>query len=284
MSQDLSDIAALDWHLEVGADEAIGDAPVNWLAKAPTLSKPTAASASSAIKTPISAGTPKFDPPKAQKSLEVAPPLGTADAAVEARRIAAECEDLEALEKAVRAFEGCPLKRTAKNTVFCDGNPKARIMLIGEAPGAEEDKMGKPFVGASGQLLDKMFGAIGVSREADEVEKAIYISNIVFWRPPGNRAPSPAEIAVCLPFVERHIEIVKPEILVFCGGVAAKALMETTQGITRLRGKWYDYETSKLGKAVPSLALFHPSYLSRSPQQKKYAWQDLLMIQKKMAQ
>lgn len=276
MTPKLSDYDALNWHLDVGADEAVSNQPAN------RLKKPEPRAAIKQIEQTgaqsFSMPEQKFAPPKVQDPLDVGPPLGTADAAVEARAAAAACKTLDDLRAAVEAFDGCPLKRTAKNTVFGDGNSDARIMLIGEAPGAEEDKQGKPFAGASGQLLDRMFDAIGISRLQDDAEKAIYISNIVFWRPPGNRAPSPSEIAVCLPFVERHIELVKPEFLVFCGGVAAKALMETTQGITRLRGKWYDYKTENMDKPIPSMALFHPSYLLRSPQQKKYAWQDLLMI------
>tara|TARA_B100000686_G_scaffold345606_1_gene430531 strand:+ start:2467 stop:3360 length:894 start_codon:yes stop_codon:yes gene_type:complete len=292
---DLSDLEALKWHLEVGADAAITDAPVDKyaLSAAPvkTPDRPVGqqstgqmTSAQSGRLPTTESTTPKFAPPKPSTEAPVPDqtPLGTADAVIEARRIAQECNTLESLSDAVKAFEGCPLKRTAKNTVFADGNPKARIMLIGEAPGAEEDKHGKPFVGASGRLLDKMFDAINLSRTAESEEHSLYISNAVFWRPPGNRAPTAAEISVCLPFVLRHIELAAPEVVVLVGGVSAKALLETTQGITRLRGKWFDLPAGE-GKTVPACALFHPSYLLRSPGQKKYAWKDLLEIRKKLS-
>lgn len=206
-----------------------------------------------------------------------AQPLGTAEASLDARRLAAEAQSLPELEEALNRFEGCALKRTATNTVFADGNPQAKIMLVGEAPGADEDRIGKPFVGVSGQLLDKMLAAIGLDREK------VYITNIVNWRPPGNRSPSASEIAVCLPFTRRHIELVKPDIVLFVGGVAAKALLETSQGITRLRGRWTEYKSDGLEKAVPAMAIFHPAFLLRSPAQKKLAWQDLLAVKKHLA-
>lgn len=284
MSQnEISDYMALDWHLEVGADEAIADEPVNWLNRTPAQLPKTQSTNQASDQMPnISANAPKFAPPKPSEQVDAGPPLGTADAAIEATRLAKECKSVEELKKAVEEFEGCPLKRTAKNTVFSDGNPDARIMLIGEAPSADDDKGGLPFMGADGALLDKMFAAIGIDRNADDAENSIYLTNVIFWRPPGNRAPNASEVAVCLPFVERHIELVKPDIVIFCGGVAAKALVKTTQGITRLRSKWMEYKTEHMDVAIPAHALFHPSYLIKSPMQKKYAWQDLLSIQQKL--
>ncbi|MBU6235818.1 MAG: uracil-DNA glycosylase, partial [Alphaproteobacteria bacterium] len=194
---------------------------------------------------------------------------------------------LDELREAIRAYDGLDVKRTATNLVFADGNPKARVMVIGEAPGADEDRQGLPFVGVSGQLLDKMFECIGLSRKAEEPAKAIYISNILNWRPPGNRTPTEAEIALALPFIERHIALIKPDYIVPMGAVAAKALINMDQSISRLRGKFYTYTpvNAGIGDGLESLAntkmipTYHPSFLLRTPLQKKKAWQDLLMLQ-----
>ncbi len=189
------------------------------------------------------------------------------------RECAQSCQTLDDLRQALDAFDGCPLKETAMNLVFADGNPQAPVMLIGEAPGADEDRQGLPFVGVSGQLLDRMIAAIGLNRENT------YISNILPWRPPGNRNPAPDEIAVCLPFIERHIELVHPKILVFIGGVAAKTLLGVKESIGKLRGQWFAYQSSGLARPITARATFHPAYLLRSPGQKRKAWQDLLDIE-----
>lgn len=183
---------------------------------------------------------------------------------------------LDELRQVIENFDDCPLKALARKTVFSDGNPKSPVMFIGEAPGAEEDAQGLPFVGLSGQLLDRMMNAIGLDRT-----KA-YISNIVPWRPPGNRTPSPIEIAQCLPFIQRHIEIVKPRIIVLVGATAVKALLQRQDGIMKLRGQWFSYATPKLESPIAALATFHPAYLLRSPGQKREVWKDMLMIQKKL--
>ncbi len=198
--------------------------------------------------------------------------LGTAEASIEAKKLATKVGNIEDLKKAIESFNGCPLKRTAMNMVFADGNPNSKIMLVGEAPGADEDRVGKPFVGQSGKLLDKMFGAIGLDRDS------IYISNIVNWRPPGNRTPSTSEIAICTAFIKRHIELVEPEILIYVGNISAKTLLESSLGITKLRGKWFDYTSENLKKSIKSMAIFHPAFLLRSPAQKRLAWKDLLEI------
>lgn len=182
------------------------------------------------------------------------------------------CQSLEELRQAMETFEDCPLKHDAKNTVFCDGNPSAKIMLVGEAPGADEDLQGKPFVGMSGQLLDKMMAAIGLDRTC------VYISNIIPWRPPGNRPPSTQEIALCLPFIERHIYLKKPEFLLLLGGVATKAILQNNAGIMRLRGQWQSYTppcAEETFQPIRTLPTFHPAFLLRSPGQKVYAWEDL---------
>lgn len=184
------------------------------------------------------------------------------------------CQNLEELRNVMLNFNGCALKLTATNTVFSDGNPDAKIMVIGEAPGADEDIQGKPFVGLSGRLLDKMFATIGLSRATN-----LYITNIIPWRPPGNRQPTTQEIIQCLPFVRRHIELINPDVLILVGGVSAKTILDTSEGIMKLRGKWHDYSSPGLEKPIKCFATYHPAYLLRSPGQKAQVWQDLLKIQ-----
>ncbi len=190
--------------------------------------------------------------------------------------LAYSCKTLEELKNAMLAFTGCSLKETAINTVFCDGNPNADVMLVGEAPGADEDMQGLPFVGQSGQLLCKIFQSIGLPRDK------LYISNILPWRPPGNRTPTNEEIASCEPFIEQHIHLVKPKLLVFLGGVSAKTLLKTTEGITKLRGQFHEYQTHH-GDAIPCFATYHPAYLMRSPGQKAQVWHDMLKIKLRLA-
>jgi uracil-DNA glycosylase len=176
----------------------------------------------------------------------------------------------------VAGFDACGLKRTATNTVFADGNPAAPIMIIGEGPGADEDRIGRPFVGRAGQLLDRMLAAIGLDRQG------VHITNVVYWRPPGNRTPTTAEIASCLPFVLRHIALVHPKLLVLAGATAASALLPGGQGITRLRGRWFDLEIPGLAEPVPTLPMFHPSFLLRTPGRKREAWRDLLALRARL--
>ena len=203
--------------------------------------------------------------PQSQKSQEV-----------ETKKLVSQAQSLDELKTLMAQYEGCDLKKMAKNMVFGDGNPEAKIMLIGEAPGAEEDIQGLPFVGASGQLLDQMFSYIGLDRSK------YFITNIIPWRPPGNRNPTPKEIELCLPFVERRIELIKPKVIVLVGGISAKSLLNTNTGIMRLRGKWHDYTTANMEESIQAYPIFHPSYLLRSPGQKRLAWQDLLTIKKKL--
>lgn len=262
----MDDLSILQWYLEQGVTEVLDSSPLNKLAPMPErLTKPVS---------PV-------------EVLNIIPemPLGVADARREAIRLAQNCHTLVELEAAIRAFDGLSIKKTATNLVFSDGNPKSHIMVIGEAPGADEDIQGKPFVGVSGQLMDRMFAAIGLSRKNENSDQSIYISNILNWRPPGNRTPSPAEIEVSLPFIERHIAIAKPKILIFMGGVPAKSLLNTTEGITKLRGKWTTYKPINEvdGIELPCLPTFHPSFLLRTPIQKKLAWADMLLLAKKHA-
>ncbi len=252
--------ALLEWQVELGATEAIGDAPVNRFELRQEAPGP-------ARKAPAR--------PRAASCAPDRPETAADDPVLVARRMAAQAEDLESLAAAVAAFDLCDLKRGARNTVFADGNPQARVMIIGEAPGREEDLQGRPFVGRAGQLLDRMFAAIGMGREAAHPESALYITNILPWRPPQNREPKPEEIAMMLPFVECHVELADPEVLVLMGNISCQALLGR-RGITRLRGKW----TSALGR--PALPMFHPAYLLRNPRAKREAWHDLLMLQARL--
>ncbi|HRK25052.1 MAG TPA: uracil-DNA glycosylase, partial [Beijerinckiaceae bacterium] len=186
---------------------------------------------------------------------------------------AASLADLRAL---MEAFDGCALKHSARQLVFADGNPQARIMLVGEAPGRDEDEQGLPFVGRSGRLLDRMLAAIGLDRTS------VYITNIIPWRPPGNRTPTPQEIAICLPFIARHIALVDPVVVVCLGALSAQTLLGQRDGILRLRGRWFDYDTGH--RTIPALATLHPAYLLRQPAQKRFAWRDLRALAARFAE
>jgi DNA polymerase len=194
-----------------------------------------------------------------------------------ARRLAEAATTLAELEAAIANFEGCALRKTATHTVFADGTPHAPVMVIGEAPGADEDRLGKPFVGRSGQLLDRMLAAIGLDRQTN-----VYITNILFWRPPGNRKPTEAEIALCLPFVWRHIALGRPRVVLLSGGTATSAILGRAEGITKLRGKWFDLPVAGLDSPVPALTTYHPSFLLRTPGRKSESWRDFLELQSKM--
>jgi uracil-DNA glycosylase len=262
-------LALLRWYVELGADEAIGDAPTNRLAP------PPAASIAPPPATPRAMAPPPMSP-----AAEASPPAIFADAlgeaAQSARLLAARADTVEALEATIAGFEGCALKRTATNTVIADGNPAAPVMIIGEAPGADEDRIGRPFVGRAGQLLDRMLAAIGLDRQG------VLITNVIYWRPPGNRTPTGDEIAACLPFVLRHIALVRPKVVVLAGGTAARALLPPGPGITRLRGRWFDLTVPGLDRPVPTLPMFHPSFLLRSPERKREAWRDLLALRARL--
>jgi uracil-DNA glycosylase family 4 len=261
-----ADLAALRWLIEAGADEAVGDAAPDRLAPRPA---PRPAEAA-----PLQRPAHRAAPARQAKA---APPLASSDAALaSARDMAHAAKTLEELRAALNAFDGCALKQTATNLVFADGNPKARVMILGEGPGAQEDRQGLPFVGLSGQLLDRMLACIGLDRTS------VYISNVLFWRPPGNRTPTGGEIAACLPFVERHIELVDPDFLLLVGGISAKTLLGRSEGILKLRGKWGHYQHAGLARPIPALASLHPAYLLRQPAQKRLAWRDLLALQEAM--
>jgi uracil-DNA glycosylase len=254
VQQDLAQL--LRWYVEMGADEAIGGSPTD-------RTRPVAP--------PPRAVAPAPTAPRPPSAV-----AGSAAAAGPAREIAAAVTTLAELAAAVAAFDGCALRRTATMTVFADGNPAARLMLIGEAPGAEEDRVGKPFVGRSGQLLDRMLATIGIDRSS------AYITNVVYWRPPGNRKPTPGEIAACLPLVLRQIALVSPAVLMLCGGTPTSALLGLSEGITRLRGRWFDLAVPGIERSIPTIATYHPSYLLRSPERKREAWRDLLAVQARL--
>ncbi len=265
----------LNWHLGAGVDETIGEAPGDRFAlpKAPAAISPVvvAAPIAKAPAAPIAKAPP---PPKAQPPQ----PPGQDRAVKSAVELAGAAQTLDELKSALAGFDGCALSKTATNLVFGDGNPDARIAFIAEAPGADDDRHGMAFVGASGKLLDKMLASIGLDREQ------VFISNTVFWRPPGNRSPNSGEIAVCMPFVERIIELVDPEILVTVGGPATHALLAQQGSISRLRGRWFSFETPRMSRPIPATAIYHPEYLLNSPAMKRPTWQDLCQIRQKMAE
>ena len=251
----------LAWYVAMGADEAIVEVAIDRLSRAAPAVTPAA---------------PSLAAPPSTHPATVAPIPAASAAESGARRIAAAARSLAELAAAVAAFEGCALKRTATNTVFADGVAGAPLMVIGEAPGGDEDRLGRPFVGRSGQLLDRMLAAIGYDRRRNA-----YISNVLFWRPPGNRKPTADEIAACLPFVWRHIALAAPKVVLLCGGTATSALLGRPEGITRLRGRWLELAIDG-GAPVPSLATYHPSFLLRAPARKGEAWHDLLALQSKL--
>jgi DNA polymerase len=264
--------AALDWYRAVGVDLAVGEDPVDRFAAsaaAPRRSNPIPPPASSPAPAPLIVA------PVLQRPGEAPPPATaivtslTADPA-ETRALAAAAPTLEALRATMNAYEGCTLKKRATQLVFSDGNPEASIMLVGEGPGEQEDLSGKPFVGRAGQLLDRMLAAIGLDRTK------VYIANMVPWRPPGNRDPSPEELALCTPFLIRQVELVAPKFLVTLGNVPTKSLFQTGNGITRMRGQWKELEIGS--HRVRSLATLHPAYLLRTPASKALAWRDMLSL------
>ena len=266
MEQDRSALAAAlalqsDW----GADEALMESPAERLTarEAPARPEPR----------PAPEAPPRPARPAAPVVLATAPP-----AQARARELADAAPDLAALKAAIASFDASALRETATNLVFGEGIADSGLMLIGEAPGADEDRAGRPFVGASGQLLDKMFGSVGLSRESN-----FYITNILPWRPPGNRTPTDAEVALFLPFLQRQVALIRPKRLVLVGGVAAKGLIGGKEGITRLRGRWHEVEIPGLGR-LPALPTLHPAYLLRSPASKREAWADLLALRRALDQ
>jgi DNA polymerase len=261
--------ALLDWYVEMGVVDAVGDVAIDRTAlpdAAPWLARRRAAQAG---------GTPAPDSAPAAAEAPAPAVASGVDPLAEAQALAAGAASLEALAEAMAGFEHIELKRGARNFVFSDGNPGARVMIVGEAPGAEEDRIGRPFVGRAGQLLDRMFAAIGLARTSPDAAQALYITNVLPWRPPGNRTPTAEEMAMMVPFLTRHIELADPDVLVLMGNTPCGALIGRT-GILRLRGHW----TEAAGR--PVMPMTHPAYLLRNPAAKREAWADLLDIQAKL--
>jgi uracil-DNA glycosylase len=257
----------LAFYLEAGVDCAISEEPIDRLAEP----EPAPAPPREMPAPPAARAMPA---PAMLTGLAEAQPAPEA-AVASARELARTAPTLEVLRDLLDQFDGCALKSTATKLVFADGNPKARVMFVGEAPGRDEDIAGLPFVGRSGQLLDRMIAAIGLDRS-----KA-YIANVIPWRPPGNRTPTPQETLVCLPFIQRQIELVDPDVLVTLGNPSTQSLLGTRDGIMRTRGKWFDYDTGT--RSIRALPTFHPAYLLRSPSYKRMSWQDLRAIAKVLA-
>jgi uracil-DNA glycosylase len=260
----------LAFYLEAGVDCALTDEPVNRLSDPDAIPAPRETAPATPPKT-IPATIPAAIP--AARGEPTAAPEVAIQSAREAARTAPTLEVLRAL---LEKFDGCALKSTATRLVFADGNPQARIMFVGEAPGREEDIEGLPFVGRSGKLLDRMISAIGLDRSS------AYIANVIPWRPPGNRTPTPQETQICLPFIQRQIELVNPDVLVTLGNPSTQTLLSTREGIMKTRGKWFEYDTGT--RVIRALATFHPAYLLRSPSYKRLAWQDLRAIAKALEQ
>lgn len=315
MSHNHAYIEALSWYIDQGVDIALDDAPANYydrveqklaesrnkLAQART-NPQNQAQAQTTMGGAGIQGAPSSTTNSGQGAAmtsspsqsvpasmaEAAAMAGTAELKKQAAAAALACNTLEDLKEAIQNFDGISLKKTAMNMVFADGNPEADIMLVGEAPGADEDRAGQPFMGDEGELLDLMLAAIGLSRKNDDMAQSVYLSNVLNWRPPGNRTPNASEIELSLPFIERHIQLAKPKLLVFSGGVAAQSLLSRSEGISRLRKIWHEYEPvcpelqAASSSPIPAIATFHPSYLLRTPAQKRAAWADLLMIKHKM--
>jgi uracil-DNA glycosylase family 4 len=264
---------------EAGVDAVIGEDPIDRLAedRAPALEGPDDVPPRPAAPVAARERAPASHTAPASGRTRVEPPAPAApDAAVMAAREAArKAAGLDELRAILDRFEGCALRATATQLVFADGNPNARLMFVGEAPGRDEDVEGLPFVGRSGKLLDRMLAAIGLDR------KSVYIANIVPWRPPGNRTPTPQETAICLPFTQRQIELVDPDVLVCLGNPSTQTLLATKEGITRTRGRWFHYQTGT--RDIRAMPTFHPAFLLRNPISKRLAWRDFLAIKKTLA-
>jgi uracil-DNA glycosylase family 4 len=262
----------LAFYLEAGVDALLGEAPVDRFAGGDARAEAPRAQPAPA---PAARRPPPRPAASGETSTAIAPP--TPEAAVMAARAAAKnAASLAELRAILDGFEGCALRGTARQLVFADGNPQARVMFVGEAPGREEDLEGLPFVGRSGQLLDRMLAAIGLDRSS------AYIANVIPWRPPGNRTPTPQETSICLPFTRRQVELADPDVLVCLGSPAAQALLEAKEGIMKTRGRWFSHHTGT--REIRAIATFHPAYLLRQPLQKRLAWRDFLAIKQALSQ
>jgi DNA polymerase len=265
----------LAFYQEAGVDASLGETPVDRFADPQDVAAPSPAAIRPAAPIPPAAAPRTVLPRDLETKGGAAPPQAPEAAVMAAREAARTANSLEELRAILERFEGCALRTTATQVAFARGNPQARVMFVGEAPGYEEDKSGMPFVGRSGQLLDRMLAAIGLD------EASAYIANIVPWRPPGNRTPTPQESAICLPFIHRQIELADPDVLVCLGGPSAQTLLSIRDGITKARGRWYPFQTGT--REIRAVATFHPAFLLRSPLQKRLAWRDFQAIRKALA-
>jgi len=256
---------------ESGVDALYGETPTDRTAATPKPAAPTSTAPSPARPAP----SPAKPAPSAPLTPTEVAADGHAEAVAEARRAAAAATDLDALKAAISAFDGCPLKAGARQAVFSRGTSTAPVMVIGEAPGADEDAQGAPFVGRAGQLLDKMLAAAVLAER-------VFITNTVFWRPPGNRTPTPSEQAICAPFLERAIALVKPKALLLVGGASAKALLKRNEGILSLRGRWFEWKSHDGSLEIPALPTLHPAFLLRQPAAKRKSWEDLLILSERI--
>lgn len=269
-----ADLAALQFYLDAGVDEVVGQEPVDrfkLFEKLPEIA-PVSISATMQEQAPSAAPLP----------------MGKSDAYKQAVEMAQAAGSLDELKQTIADFDGITLKKTATNIVFADGNPNTKIMLIGDVPEAEDDRQGKAFAGPSGQLLDKILASIALSRAAEELEKSVYITNLLNWRPPGGRSPSPAEIQISTPFVERHIQLIKPDILILFGKTVAQTLLGSSESLSKIRrAGWHNYtpQTDELNsdtKAIQMIVTHHPATLLTTPVQKKAVWQDMLTLQARL--
>lgn len=272
-------LALLKWQLAMGIDEALEEEPVDLTAAPPAPALPASPASAS---TPAegahiySVNTPTPSPAASPRPAAFSPPAPAAPVTRHTPAELARIATLEDLKKAMREIEGLSIRDTAMNLVFGEGQLQPKVMLVGEAPGEEEDRSGRPFIGRAGQLLEKMLSELCFTREQ------VYITNVLPWRPPGNRTPKVEEVATCLPFLMRHIEIVRPEVLLLLGGPAAKALLGKEESVTRMRGIWWDYHSAGLPESLPALVTYHPAYLLRTPLQKRESWRDLRLLKKKI--
>ena len=279
--------AALQWYAHMGVDEVIADDRVDRFEQSEELAARRSSAAAAPVAMAHSEGTraplnrPAAAASPAPRPVPRQPAAAPTMAMDEVEKLAQACNNLDELARALDDFDACPLKRTATQLCFADGLPGAHVMIIGEAPGRDEDEQGRPFVGKSGQLLDKMLACIGLDRASDDPARSAFISNIVFWRPPGNRKPSTSEVVMCLPFVRRAIELAQPRVVIAAGATPAQALLDTATGITRMRGTWKTITT--VNGPVDVMPTLHPSYLLRSPEAKRFAWRDLLAVKAKLA-
>ncbi len=272
-------IEALEWHLDHGADALLSDVAIDCtiLPEMPkklpqkTIEKPTENPSS------FTAGLRDslVQQDLQQNSNDGAGLMGAAQAIVDSGKIAASCMSLEALQEAIAGFEGLSIRKTATNMVFADGNSKSAVMVIGDVPDAQDDIGALPFIGANGVLLDRILASIGLDRKAEDHMRAVYMTNLLNWRPPGNRTPTQAEIDISLPFLERHIALVQPKALILWGGLPAKALLRRSESISKLRGSLHEYQS------IPAMVTYHPSYLISTPARKRAVWEDMLMFQEK---